>query len=138
MDMLELSRYTRCDLLSFCDQVIKTGFFFSLASSVRRSLRALMKASCRVEEAHVAQKEQTPANSPHGRVRDPQPNKGPGAANSLRMRMAASPSQRSLRTTDLGQCQGLLGLLGPHNMPSRLHSACSATATQTARQATTC
>ena len=46
-----------------------------------------------LDEAHVAQnREQTPANSPHGRVGDPQPNKGPDAANSLQVSMAAGPS----------------------------------------------
>lgn len=66
---------------------------FSGASSVSSQPARLNEASCHVDEAHVAQnREQTPANSPHGRVRDPQPNKGPDAANSLQVSMAAGPS----------------------------------------------
>lgn len=73
-----------------------------------------------VEEAHVAQnREQTPANSPHGRVRDPQPNKGPGAANSLQVRMAAGlvPSG-AFGPQTLGQCQTPLSGTTKHVAPA--------------------
>ena len=123
--VLELSRYTRVwFLIPSVIRLQKMQISFSGASSVSSQPARLNEASCRVDEAHMAQnREQTPANGPHGRVRDPQPNKGPDAASSLQCAWQPVRPQRSLRmTTDPGSVPGPQPL-GPHETCSHLHSA---------------